>query len=336
LKAVADVQSPAPRIGMDPGKDSDNSRPRGDAPRGEGRTEGRSMFAQADAALVESFVRKQCKNERIATDPLLKILQQGAALGIGDRDLLSSLRKLVPRKEPVAPPEEARRGEKKKFHRGRSRVRDIEPWLRKVRGAADGAPLRYLDVGCAEASITGAVAAELGLDEDAVYACDVLAPEQLAHKLEVGVQYRQSSQTHLPYGDAEFDLATVFMSAHHFEDAPRFFEEIRRVLKPGAHLILREHDSSVPGFAAYLDVIHALYSTVFGDEMTVDEFVAGYRAAYRTDAEWRGLVAGAGFDFLGKLLPVVGKERGGGKKGGAGGGRGVDRFRSFYMHFIAA
>jgi len=42
--------------------------------------------------------------------------------------------------------------------------------------------------------------------------------------------------------DESVDLVTCLMSIHHFEDFDLMLKEIKRVLKPGGFLFVREHD----------------------------------------------------------------------------------------------
>lgn len=66
----------------------------------------------------------------------------------------------------------------------------------------------------------------------------------------------QGDATHLPFGDAEFDGALVAFGVRNFEDLEAGLAGIRRVLKPGAALVVLEfsHPTAFPvkqGYAFY-------------------------------------------------------------------------------------
>lgn len=57
------------------------------------------------------------------------------------------------------------------------------------------------------------------------------------------VQTRQHPAEAFPYADAEFDLVTCRVAAHHFSSPEKFIHEAARVLKPGGYFLLI--DSSI-------------------------------------------------------------------------------------------
>ena len=184
--------------------------------------------------------------------------------------------------------------------RGQRRLADLPRLesLAAVRAAAKGDPgFEYLDIGSAEGCITGALAADLGLPRDRAYACDVV-PQASSDAF----QFSLTDGRHISFGDGQFSLVTMFMSAHHFEDPTAMFAEAFRVSKPGAYLILREHGRTDPDSVLMYDLIHAYYEVVAGDETTPDEFARRYaegrRPHYRDHGEWRALAEKAGFVFV--------------------------------------
>ncbi len=48
----------------------------------------------------------------------------------------------------------------------------------------------------------------------------------------------------LPFADSSFDVVTCSMSFHHYPDPDKFFASLRRVLRPGGRLILRDMASN--------------------------------------------------------------------------------------------
>jgi ubiquinone/menaquinone biosynthesis C-methylase UbiE len=110
---------------------------------------------------------------------------------------------------------------------------DINPWLgghlsRLGRGA------RVLDVGCGDGYWLDAMRAEgmcaVGLEPD-----PATAAEASVHG-PVGV----GDARRLPIADASVDLVWCIHILHHLDDPPAALAELRRVLRPGGHLLLAE------------------------------------------------------------------------------------------------
>ncbi len=98
---------------------------------------------------------------------------------------------------------------------------------------------RVLDVATG-AGHTALCLASLGHD---VIAADIAAPmlervREGAAKRGLSVETRQHAAEKFPYGDAEFDLVTCRVAAHHFSSPPDFVREAARVLKPGGYFLL--------------------------------------------------------------------------------------------------
>jgi SAM-dependent methyltransferase len=183
--------------------------------------------------------------------------------------------------------------------RGQKRLAEVADLL-PLRQRVEATPLRYLDIGAGDGSVTAAIALDLGIPPARAIAADLYVPATenpaVEHVLVDGRKF--------PFGDETFGLVTMFMAAHHFADAPQVFAEAYRVSQPGARLILREHSRSDADAALYYDLTHGFYEVV-GGEKTPHEWVERYErggfAHYRTPAEWVSLVTEAGFtlDFEG-------------------------------------
>lgn len=137
-----------------------------------------------------------------------------------------------------------------------------------VRMLADDRPKRILDV----ATGTGDLAVKaLDLDPDTVVGVDI-SEEMLARGREkidaLGlsdrVTLRRGDAEKLPFSDAQFDAALVAFGVRNFEDLRCGLEEIRRVLRPGAPLVVLEFSrpSAFPIKQLYYFYSHAILPVV--------------------------------------------------------------------------
>jgi SAM-dependent methyltransferase len=98
-------------------------------------------------------------------------------------------------------------------------------------GSGIGGPARYL------ATTYGCRVSGVDLTEEFVAAAvDLARRAGLADR----VDFRQGSALDLPFADAGFDLAWTQNVAMNIADRPRFYAEIRRVLKPGGRLAIQD------------------------------------------------------------------------------------------------
>lgn len=119
----------------------------------------------------------------------------------------------------------------------------------------------YLDVGCNRGGITCALARHLGAQR--VIGVDIVAPDVVAPEIEY---YPASGNDNkIPLADASVDLVTANMTLHHIPDVPGTLREIERVLRPGGHLFIKEHDCWNVMDAMLIDIEHMLYHRVGGD-----------------------------------------------------------------------
>lgn len=122
-------------------------------------------------------------------------------------------------------------------HRWRSRAADL---------ARVGPGSRALDVACG----TGDLAIELAgrvapggevLGSDFSEGMLERARAKAARTpLPAGVRFEWADAMALPYGDGEFDAATVGFGARNFDDLPRGLAEMARVVRPGGRVVVLE------------------------------------------------------------------------------------------------
>ena len=131
----------------------------------------------------------------------------------------------------------------------------IDIWWRKVvtERIRGWNPERLLDI----ASGTGDLALEI---QSHCPDCEVIASdfcaEMLEHASRRGVkQTLVADALNLPFKDGEFDVATVAFGLRNMSDYPAALKEMRRVIKPGGHLVIL--DFSIPQWPMRLDDVVA-------------------------------------------------------------------------------
>jgi len=89
------------------------------------------------------------------------------------------------------------------------------------------------------------------------------------------VEFVEAIAERLPFPDANFDIVTSRLAAHHFDDVPLAFGEVARVLRPGGVFIFIDtlaHDD--PESAAYQDEVEALRDPTHRRIYTLREWIA--------------------------------------------------------------
>jgi ubiquinone/menaquinone biosynthesis C-methylase UbiE len=140
-------------------------------------------------------------------------------------------------------------------------------------GSGLGGPARYLAKACG-CRVTG-------IDLTAEF---VATAAELARRTGLAdrVQFWQGSALSLPFSDASFDLAWSQNVAMNIADRPRYYAEMRRVLKPAGRLAIQDVAQG-PGGVPHYPVIWA--------DTPATSFL-------RTPEETRALLEAAGFQVL--------------------------------------
>ncbi len=89
------------------------------------------------------------------------------------------------------------------------------------------------------------------------------------------------------------ELVTIYVGLHHFslQSLERFLLELYKVMKPGAYLIIREHDAeSVDD--PFLHIAHSIFNAVTNVSLEDEQLELRH---FNTIAKWRELLAGHGF-----------------------------------------
>jgi len=147
-------------------------------------------------------------------------------------------------------------------------------------------PVNFLDIGCGSGARTHAIARAFGVPPRQVRGCDIemrWGPERPGLFVFDGRRLDACA-------DESCDLMSLSMVLHHVEAPELILQEIRRVLRPGGRLILREHDCIDGRFERLLDEFHWFMRNAFHDAMPTVQ--------YRSRAAWRALLADAGLRHL--------------------------------------
>ncbi len=141
-----------------------------------------------------------------------------------------------------------------------------------------------LDVGCGAGHLSFALAPHVAR----IVALDPSGPmldtvrQAAAAKGFHHIETAQSTAENLPFPDASFDLVCSRYSAHHWTQLAPALHEMRRVLKPGGHLLMID----VQGEEDALVDSHLQAIELLRDRSHVRN---------RSAPEWRALLADAGF-----------------------------------------
>eukprot|EP00939_MAST-03C_sp_MAST-3C-sp1_P000418 g418.t1 len=170
-------------------------------------------------------------------------------------------------------------------YRYSKRIREISAILPR-----DFRPRKYLDVGCAEGSITAPLGAHYKLEPSAIVGCDIrdipTADGMLFEKYD-----GENLTTH---EDGSLDLVTMIMALHHVRNPTKLLTEVVRVLRPGGFLVIREHDCNPSRVALALDIQHGLFAKVWCNPPEWPSFCREYFATYRSREDWTRLIEGTG------------------------------------------
>lgn len=166
------------------------------------------------------------------------------------------------------------------------------------------APYRYvknmLDYGCAEGAITATLGKRLGLSSENVYGADV---RSISSKDFTFIQLpSEDESTPPPLGsilptieNASIYLINTAMVFHHVTHIEEVLLELRRIIHPMGMLIIREHDCRNKGVAAFLDIVHGLFSLAWKDPIEWPGFLDEYKAFYRSREQWDHMLTRCGF-----------------------------------------
>ena len=120
--------------------------------------------------------------------------------------------------------------------------------ITKTRGNKISNKIKYaMDLGCGDDKFARGLKKILNIEN--VYLADIAEIDS--------PDYIRVFNNQIDLPDDSVDLITCLVCIHHFTDILQMFTEIRRVLRPGGLLFIREHDGSKKT-DCYVDIIHLL------------------------------------------------------------------------------
>lgn len=171
-------------------------------------------------------------------------------------------------------------------------------WRKKVGGiVADWKPSAILDV----ATGTGDLALEMQrrCPEAKVTGSD-FCPEMLAHAAEDGVRETVVADAmNMPFDDGSYDVLTVAFGLRNMASWPDALKEMRRVLKPGGHLLVL--DFSLPTgvlrgpYRFYLNKVLPKIAGLMTGEGDAYEYLAGTIEQFPSGEKMTDLIESCGF-----------------------------------------
>ncbi|BDS08040.1 demethylmenaquinone methyltransferase [Oceaniferula spumae] len=171
-------------------------------------------------------------------------------------------------------------------------------WRKKVgRIVADWNPAEVLDV----ATGTGDLALEIQRRcPDAKVTGSDFCEEMLAHAAEDGVRETVVADAmNMPFSDDSYDVLTVAFGLRNMASWPDALKEMRRVLKPGGHLLVL--DFSLPTgvlrgpYRFYLNKVLPKIAGLMTGEGDAYEYLAGTIEKFPSGKDMCGLIESCGF-----------------------------------------
>lgn len=149
---------------------------------------------------------------------------------------------------------------------------------------------KYLDLGAGSGYKTRLISQYLKLDFKNVYAIDYKKFDDREYERvkELNFATLENNQSKLPYEDQSFDFASCLMVLHHITDDKDLdftLIELKRVLKKGGYLLIKEHNCISVSDKLLSDVEHCMYEIVNTKTPNYDFRTVNY-SRYFSWVEW--------------------------------------------------
>eukprot|EP00818_Percolomonas_sp_WS_P005294 CAMPEP_0117448814 /NCGR_PEP_ID=MMETSP0759-20121206/7605_1 /TAXON_ID=63605 /ORGANISM="Percolomonas cosmopolitus, Strain WS" /LENGTH=690 /DNA_ID=CAMNT_0005241233 /DNA_START=293 /DNA_END=2362 /DNA_ORIENTATION=- len=244
------------------------------------QTQLKALLNSPNRALLSRFIKMRLqKNEELQID-FLQYLEQNVD-AMPDSELYLKLREYIFDHGYTYDTLDTRQ------NRFNSRVQDILSVLPN----RNYEPEIALDVGCADGSITASLRDQIS-SVGRVVGVDVrdVRTERTTDKFEFVLLDENDTFKVESLENESVDLVVCMMSLHHIKNIDATLDELRRVMKKGAFLVIREHDCFKDEARLFLDVVHGMYGLVFTEPMEDENFCETYKATYRSKRDWENLL----------------------------------------------
>lgn len=158
-------------------------------------------------------------------------------------------------------------------------------------------PRCFVDVGCGDGRVTAGLAGHWNLAPAQAIGADVF--NRVVNP--AAITYVPVIDGRLQLPDASADLAIMLMVLHHETDPAQTLRETRRILRPNAHLMVRDTDADTDELKLFNHVMEDFYYQVFRDLPGVPN-----PARHESADHWERLFAATDFTIIKTERPEPG------------------------------
>jgi ubiquinone/menaquinone biosynthesis C-methylase UbiE len=186
-------------------------------------------------------------------DKLLKDINHTLASSKSDKDFYDAYKKEIVIKKPAAKSSKWMNITTDISYRASKRVNEIIKYVNQLKNEKG----HYIDIGCADGSITSAIG--IALQAGKIYGLDV------ENNLNPIYQITFVNNL-LSLEDNSMKMVTAMMTLHHIENINMLIKQVSRILSKGGVFIIREHNFTTPESAGVVMVEHIIYDYVMSND----------------------------------------------------------------------
>jgi len=163
-----------------------------------------------------------------------------------------------------------------------------------------------LDIGCGDGSKTIMISKMLGIKLSNIHGTDVPNWGHFEENRNPNLNFKHikndesgESTGDLEYEDNSFNLVSMLMVIHHVKASMRqkLLDEVKRVAKPGAYVLIREHDAQNDYDKMLIDIEHSIFSRSYPGRIESD-FLSTYYGDYLSKRQLSDMLASNGFKYV--------------------------------------